>query len=98
MVALTLVRIHHCRFEGLRQGKRGIEVKGWNPNPVGHGRQARAAPPMARLFHSHKAAGGKGYDSRESGQDQRKYKELWVAKTTESVDEPGLSRNSPNAL
>ncbi|KAL6987702.1 hypothetical protein U1Q18_013451 [Sarracenia purpurea var. burkii] len=61
MVALALVSIDHCRFEGLHQGKSGIEVKGWSPNPVSHGRQARVAPPMACLLHSHKSAGGRRY-------------------------------------
>ncbi|KAL6976950.1 hypothetical protein U1Q18_025737 [Sarracenia purpurea var. burkii] len=61
MVVLALVLIHHCRFEGLRQEESEIDVKGWNPNPVGHGRQAHVAPPMAHLLHHYKAASGRRY-------------------------------------
>ncbi|KAL6970588.1 hypothetical protein U1Q18_030284 [Sarracenia purpurea var. burkii] len=70
MVVLALVRIGHCQPKGLWQGKSEMDIKG-RPWRIS------STNPKQRVEGA--------TESRESRQDQKKYKGQWIAKTAKLV-------------
>ncbi|KAL6989515.1 hypothetical protein U1Q18_015265 [Sarracenia purpurea var. burkii] len=94
MVVLALVCIGHCQSKGLCQGKSEMDVKGRNPSPTTTVTKPAPRRPW-RISSTNTKQRVEGVtESRESRQDQRKYKGQWIAKTTKLV---GTSHDYHNA-